>query len=204
MADEQLAKAALERGRKRERQSEEPDISVPTKRIRSKSVSSVSTISTNESPSPIHRSRDQEIHSHQPRSGTPNQDDPSHNRARTTSTPRSERKRRRDSISSSDSYASGDQRGRANSRSTRRRYERVSQSPRGRRTENRSPHRGRGDSFVDRQNAGDGFSNNVRPNAEDRNRNNDSMQRLGRNVPQRERSLSPFSKRLALTQAMGR
>jgi hypothetical protein len=193
VADEQLAKAALERGRKRERQSEEPEHAAPTKRMRSTSVSSVSTISTNasRSPSPIHEPEHMERPSQQARTASPPQEDPPLNRSRATSTPRSERKRRRGSFSSNDSYVSGSDHGRrASSRSVRRRYQRSSQSPRGRRMENRSP-RGRRGSFDDRQGAVERFSNSGR-----------LLQKVDRSLPQKERSLSPFSKRLALTQAM--
>src|SRR5271155_3798809 len=61
IADEQLAKMEQERGRKRERQSEDPEFGGASKRMRSASASSVSvsTISTNlsqslpRSPSPL-------------------------------------------------------------------------------------------------------------------------------------------------------
>lgn len=102
-----------------------------------------------------------------------------------------EKKRRRDSVSSVDSYISQDKkentrpsRERGNSRSTRRRFQQVSPPVRGRNTESRSPRRGRG-RVVD-----------------DREQNRDKRNGGPHDGPPRERSLSPFSKRLALTQAM--
>ncbi|KAE8445309.1 hypothetical protein EG329_013547 [Mollisiaceae sp. DMI_Dod_QoI] len=196
VADEQLAKA--DRGRKRERQSEGPE--TRTKRMRSASSASVSTISTNlsRSPSPQpSREPDRRKFRSMSISESP------HQRLKSPSlSPRSyrqklsdpEKKRRRESVSSVDSYDEAEKRmsgERESNRSTRRRFQQASPPARGRRTtESRSPPRERRKLSNDRQRGrgsfGDGGSN-LRKN----------------NKPSpKERSLSPFSKRLALTQAM--
>jgi hypothetical protein len=112
IADEQLAKKDQERGRKRDRQEElESSQSKRRRSISSISSRSVSTISTNRSRSPPPRAQ---------------------------LDPASEKKRRRDSVSSVESYSSDDQyRGkrrdrRSESRSTRRKYTDVSPPLRGR------------------------------------------------------------------------
>ncbi|CAG8976522.1 hypothetical protein HYALB_00006019, partial [Hymenoscyphus albidus] len=201
VADEQIAKAEQERERKRERQSETPEIT--SKRRRSASISSVSvsTISTTMSRSPSPRRSYAETRQRKPRSPSMSRSpalrkDSGHQDRRYNSIsqspqqPRvsdSEKKRRRGSVSSVDSDTSADRkenmRPPRDSRSTRRRFREVSPPVRGRRTESRSPHRGRG-RLVD----------NHEQQQPPRNH--------GRDEPPRERSLSPFSKRLALTQAM--
>ncbi|KAI9048511.1 hypothetical protein LZ554_007345 [Drepanopeziza brunnea f. sp. 'monogermtubi'] len=193
IADELLAKADQERGRKRERQSEEAEAPGTSKRMRSASSASVSSISTgiSRSPSPHQATRDYSTRKSTPRNGAP----PSRQRSPTMSVspPRNrhadpERKRRRDSFSSADSYSSAERkpsRERASSRSTRRRFQQSDPPARGRTTESRSPYRKRRDLSNDRQHA--------------RNRLSGIENRL---PPPKERSLSPFSKRLALTQAM--
>jgi hypothetical protein len=121
----------------------------------------------------------------------------------------SEKKRRRNSFSSADSYASRDGRSyrrgsreRASSRSTRRKFKELSPPVRGRRTESRSPNRDRrrGPSNDRRQPGGDEREQPSHGNGSQLPSNNPSN---SRSAP-RERSLSPFSKRLALTQAMNR
>lgn len=104
--------------------------------------------------------------------------------------PDSEKKRRRESYSSKESYSSTEMRAsraeRGSSRSTRRRYQQASPPIRGRRpAERRSPLRERRRLSNDRQRdrASFGTSTNSRG-------------------PPKERSLSPFSKRFVLTQAM--
>ncbi|KAH8782586.1 hypothetical protein BGZ57DRAFT_758805, partial [Hyaloscypha finlandica] len=212
VADEQLAKAEQERGRKRERHSEDPELRGAPKRIRSASHSSVSvsTISTNmsRSPSPREISRHSASRKHMRSniSSSPQRRNPGRNESRSvTRSPsisrspplpkhltESEKKRRRRSSSSADSYTSEDRRNsreRTDSRSTRRRFQQTSPPARGRRTESRSPYRGRRRLSNDRQRGSDRFSDGGPPR--------DSYR-----PPPRERSLSPFSKRLALTQAM--
>lgn len=92
-----------------------------------------------------------------------------------------------------------DSRERASSRSTRRKFNQVSPPARGRRTESRSPYRGRRPLSNDRQ--------RVYDRGQDRNRFRNGSPPSGdfredNKAPPREKSLSPFSKRLALTQAM--
>jgi len=211
VADEQLAKAEQERGRKRERQSEDLEIRGAHKRIRSASASSasVSTISTNLSRSPSPRETLRDSASRKPRpssiSRSPRRREfrrdesrsvtRSPSISRSPSRPRiltdSEKKRRRDSFSSSSSYISDDQRKsreRTDIRSTRRRFQQISPPARGRRTESRSPTRGRR-RLSDNRQYRDRFSDGGPP-------------RNSYRPPPRQRSLSPFSKRLALTQAM--
>ena len=206
MADEQLAKAELERGRKRERQSEDPESREAFKRMRSASSGSVSTISTDmsKSPSPMQTKR---IHNElQQRSMSISQSPPSREmrpyRARSRSLSQSaqprrrltdyEKKRRRGSLSSIDSYSSREgrkSREREDSRSTRRRFQKVSPPVRGRKTESRSPHRERRRLSNDRRSGRNGDNNH------------DVHIPETRSPARRERSLSPFSKRVALTRA---
>ncbi|TVY90470.1 hypothetical protein LAWI1_G002690 [Lachnellula willkommii] len=203
VADEQLAKAEAERerGRKRERQSDEPESAGEPKRMRSTSVSSVSTISTNASRSPSPRqARPTGVSRSPSRTGLGRQDRRYSSISRSPpSRPKAthEKKRRRESYSSVDSPMSntGDHvphsEERGSSRSTRRRYRQDSPPARGRKAEIRSPQRRRR------------FSDDREPGRESRNgglnRNNfnDENRR-----PPKEKSLSPFSKRLALTQSM--
>ncbi|KAL2071591.1 hypothetical protein VTL71DRAFT_12826 [Oculimacula yallundae] len=184
VADELLAKADQERGRKRDRMSEDPEPSA-SKRMRSASSASVSTISTGISRSPSPQRDPMEHSIRKSRSASPAV------RRRSMTPPRrltdSEKKRRRDSYSSVDSYSSDEgkmSRERVDSRSTRRRYQQASPPARGRTTESRSPHRKRRELSNDRQRAGNGFGG------------------IENRRPPKERSLSPFSKRLALTQTM--
>lgn len=196
MADETLAKAELERGRKRDRQSEDLESRGGPKRRRSASSTSVSTVSTD-------RSTSRPLSKHEASIKAPvSKSSPSRSKFRSQSLSRSpvrhsmdlEKKRRRTSYSSVDSYTSDDQRDlrdRADSRSTRRRFqERSPRQPRGRKTESRSPYRGRRNTSIDRPNAQSGFAQDGRRSLEET-----------RPIT-REKSLSPFSKRLALTQSM--
>jgi hypothetical protein len=176
VADEQLAKFEQERGRKRDRMSEDPEIRGASKRIRSASSASVSTISTGMSRSPSSPPR-QHVGDVDTRKAAP----PSP-RQRPTDF---EKKRRRDSMSSVDSYSSAedrrdyrrDSRERASSRSTR------------------SPQRG------GRRMLSNDRHTNAMEEPRHANRSPVRDQRQNR-PPPRERSLSPFSKRLALTQSM--
>lgn len=203
IADEQLAKVEMERerGRKRERQSEDPE-GVARKRLRSESsTSSVSTISTamSRSRSPTPKQTSREDKSNSPMRGIIRTRSPARSRSPPHVAARLSDgvKRRRESISSVDSYSSADDQGprrgesgreRTNSRSTRRRYQKRSPSARGRQTESRTPPpRARRPLSNNRQN---GKSSEVTAGKE--------------SFLRRERSLSPFSKRLALTQAMSR
>jgi hypothetical protein len=148
---------------------------------------SVSTVSTglSRSPSPPSKSR---------MSASPQRPGSSYRHEIVKEKPTdSERKRRRDSVSSADSYISEDRRvprrgsrERTSSRSTRRKFTEFSPQARGRRTESRSrsPFRAR------------------RPLSNDRKRMNIVEQEY--RAPPRERSMSPFSKRLALTKSLGR
>ncbi|PSS27340.1 hypothetical protein M430DRAFT_38122 [Amorphotheca resinae ATCC 22711] len=221
VADEQLARLEQERGRKRDRQSEDPEIRGASKRMRSTSTTSsvsVSTISTSisRSPSPrpsVRNSTADKAYSAN-RSHSPPTRVTGHRRRPSASTSRSppprqhlrdsERKRRRDSYSSVDSYTSEDGRSntwnsreRPRSRSTQGKSRQVSPPARGRRADSRSPHRGRRRLSNDRRRLTDRekphFSNDGPPPRNELKENRD---------PPRERSLSPFSKRLALTQAM--
>ncbi|KAF8864946.1 hypothetical protein BDZ45DRAFT_668873 [Acephala macrosclerotiorum] len=191
VADQQLAKAELERGRKRERQSEDPE---SRKRIRSASSASVTTISTRSPSPPADRRRSMSM------SESP------HRRPKSPSlSPRpprqklseSEKKRRRESYSSMDSHSSTERRAfreRGSSRSTRRRFEQASPPVRGRRaTESRSPFSERRKLSNDRQRDGQRGRGTF---------GNSATISNNRPPPPKERSLSPFSKRLALTQAM--
>lgn len=205
IADEQLAKAEQERGRKRERESEDKDYDVTSKRMRSTSTSSVSTISTNmsRSPSPRRSSENSPQRAHKSntqarmsRTPTPTRD--VYHRS-VSPLPRpstdSERKRRRGSVSSVESYISEgirESRERTSSRNTRRRYEERSPLRRGR-PDSRSPHHAHN------------RSENNRPLGRHGSINDDNQRKEASakaTAPPRERSMSPFSKRLALTQAM--
>lgn len=172
-------------------------------RSASNSSVSVSTISTNMSRSPSPRNsaiRKPMSMSRSPQRRKPALDE-SRSLTRSPSISRSppprhltdsEKKRRRNSVSSIESYTSEDRRKsreRTDSRSTRRRYQQTSPPTRGRRTESRSPYRGRRRLSNDRQRGRDRFSDGGPPRDTYR-------------PPPKERSLSPFSKRLALTQAM--
>lgn len=194
MADEQLAKAEQERGRKRDRQIEETEGRDSSKRMRSASSDSVSTISTKSSQSPPGRAGNEPSYRKsllRSRSGSvsPHQRDPA-----------TERKRRRGSSvsSSAGSYVSQiNPAGRKeldDLRSTRRRYSSQSPEARGRMTRSkiRSPARERRELSNDRrQDNGRGFRRKGRDDERE-------------SAAKRERSLSPFSKRLALTQAMSK
>ena len=216
IADEQLAKLEKERGRKRERQSEDVEMGVAKRRRSASSASSVSTISTNmsRSPSPRQARRASDTHNSRParRSHSPPRPTSSRYKRRTPSLspsppPRQDirdsgKKRRRDSFSSVDSYSSRDERDirdsreRASSRSTRKKFNDSSPDARGRRTESRSPYRGRRRLSNDRRRFDE-------PQIQE-NRRRESFPSPEARAPPRpkERSLSPFSKRLALTQAM--
>jgi len=175
--------------------------------MRSASVSSVSSISTNMSRSPSPRQAYREPSQTKVKGETSSPRSPpfeGHRKARTASLSRSpplqkltelEKKRRRDSVSSEDSYISHDvemSRERSDSRNTRRRYQQMSPPGRGRRTESRSPpRRERRGLSNDRPVGRNGFSSGGPPRNE-----------LKENRGPRARSMSPFSKRLALTQAM--
>ncbi|TVY38650.1 hypothetical protein LOCC1_G005208 [Lachnellula occidentalis] len=207
VADEQLAKAEAERerGRKRERQSNEPESAGKPKRMRSASASSVSTISTNVSRSPSPRQARPTSLSRSPSRTELGRQDRRYSSISQSPPSRPpaahEKKRRRESQSSVGSPMSntGDHaphsRERGSSRSTRRRYRHVSPPARGRKAEIRSPQRRRR------------FSDDREPGRDDRNGglNPNSFNDENRQPP-REKSLSPFSKRLALTQSrnMGR
>lgn len=174
-----------ERGRKRDRADEATADRGSSKRMRSASSASVSTISTgaSRSPSPspgLDNGKDAISRSHH--------SPPSHPQAQPVSV---ERKRRRQSVSSADSYSANDKevyrrssRERTSSRSTRRRFEEHSPPARGR------PSNGRKRSATPEA----ARPSNGRPAP--------GAQHRQDNVRPRERSLSPFSKRLALTQSM--
>jgi len=214
VADEQLAKLELERGQKRERESELPEPTAAAKRQRSASFlssTSVSTISTNLSRSPSPR-QDRSQPSRLIRtSRSPDLNLRHHVHSRMSRSPttratqyESDRKRRRGSCSS-ESFSSdeeqhyrGSHRDYIDSRSTRRRFKELSPPSRGRSTESRDPDRGRRrpsntrrrEFRLERDRVRDGErARGVEPPKENR-------------PPAKERSLSPFSKRLALTQAM--
>lgn len=176
------------------------------KRMRSASASSasVSTISTNmsRSRSPRQaRSLSASQSRSPPRRRMSHQDRGVSNISKSSPTqPRAvdEKKRRRNSYSSVDSHMSDGEghlphsRERGSSRSTRRKFRHVSPPVRGRRAESRSPQRGR------RRVSNDRISiRNDRDGGTKRNGFNN-----GHRSPVKERSLSPFSKRLALTQSM--
>ncbi|ESZ92664.1 hypothetical protein SBOR_6925 [Sclerotinia borealis F-4128] len=214
IADEQLAKLEKERGRKRERQSEDMDMGAAKRRRSASSASSVSTISTNISRSPSREARRApDAYSSRPvrRSHSPSRPTSSRYKRRTPSLSPSPppqqdirdsgKKRRRDSFSSVDSYSSRDEqemrnsRERANSRSTRKKFNDRSPNARGRRTESRSPYRGRRGLSNDRRRIDE-------PQIKQERRESFASAEPHAPPPKRERSMSPFSKRLELTQAM--
>ncbi|QSZ32056.1 hypothetical protein DSL72_001625 [Monilinia vaccinii-corymbosi] len=215
IADEQLAKLEKERGRKRERQNEDMEMGAAKRRRSASSVSSVSTISTNmsRSPSPNGTRRAPDAYSSRSvrRSHSPPRPSSSRHKDRSPSLspsppPRQDirdsgKKRRRDSFSSVDSYRSRDEqsvrnsRERANSRSTRKKFNNRSPEARGRRTESRSPWRARRNSSNDRRRFDE-------PRIKEERRESFASRKTHTSPPLRERSMSPFSKRLALTQAM--
>ncbi|KAI9642784.1 hypothetical protein NHQ30_008516 [Ciborinia camelliae] len=215
IADEQLAKSENERGRKRERQNEDTEMGAAKRRRSASSTSSVSTISTNRSrsPSPSESRRESDTYISRPtrRSHSPLRPTSSRYKRRTPSLspsppPRQDtwdsgKKRRRDSMSSVDSYSSRDRpdmrdsRERANSRSTRKKFNDRSPEARGRRTESRSPYRGRRRLSNDRRRFDE-------PDVRQERRESSASSETHAPPPPRERSMSPFSKRLALTQAM--
>lgn len=195
VADEQLAKLEQERGRKRDRMSEDPEIRGASKRMRSASSASVSTNSTgmSRSPSPAPRQEVGDVDTRKAAPPSPRQ------------RPKDfEKKRRRDSMSSVDSYSSAenrrvyapDSRDRASSRSTRRKFQQHSPIARGRRTRSRSPQRG------GRRMLSNDRHTNTMEEPRYANRPPVRDQRQQNRPPPSERSLSPFSKRLALTQSM--
>ncbi|RDW60948.1 hypothetical protein BP6252_12331 [Coleophoma cylindrospora] len=205
VADEQLAKAEQERGRKRDRQIEDSEGRDDSKRMRSTSSDSVSTISTKSSRSPPpHRSARESSFKRslsRPRSGSVSPH---------RGTSGIERKRQRGSSvsSSAGSYISQtqpeDRKEPDVRRSTRRRYSSQSPEARGRmtRSKSRSPVRERRRLSNDRRQ-----DNGRGPPLNKHNNGNGSgaMQNTARQSGLvRERSLSPFSKRLALTHAMSR
>jgi hypothetical protein len=173
--------------------SENPEVRGASKRLRSASSASVSTISTGISRSPS--------------TARPKVEDDARREA--PPSPRElptdfEKKRRRDSMSSVDSYSSAedrrsyrqDSRERASSRSTRRKFQQHSPIARGRRTQSRSPQRG------GRSRLSNDRHTNVMEGPRYANRSPGGDERQKNKAPPRERSLSPFSKRLALTQSM--
>jgi len=183
--------------------------------MRSASSVSVSTISTSLSRSPSPRQRTKRSDSLEPIStrlpeASSSRDQSFPGRPTSLSPHRqrrpldSEKKRRRSSVSSVDSYSSENRRSfaresreRGSSRSTRRKFQQVSPPVRGRKTESRSPNRERRRLSNDRQHV----NGRGQPRASDEAfpQHNEARRNGGR---LRERSLSPFSKRLALTQAM--
>ncbi|RDW91325.1 hypothetical protein BP5796_02490 [Coleophoma crateriformis] len=205
VADEQLAKAEQERGRKRDRQVEDTEDRDGSKRMRSTSSDSVSTISTKSSRSPPpHRSvRESSFKSslQGPRAGSVSPH---------RGTSGIERKRRRGSSvsSSAGSYISQtqaeDRKEPDVRRNTRRRYSSQSPEARGRmtRSKSRSPVRERRRLSNDRrQDNGRGPPLNRHNIGSGSGAMQNTAQQSGL---ARERSLSPFSKRLALTHAMSR
>lgn len=218
IADEQLAKLEEERGRKHDRQSEDPDVGGAPKRMRSESSASsasVSTISTNmtRSPSPRSTSRNPTgdrtyyaSRSHSPPVRDAGRPKP---RKRSPSPPTrvqpndSEKKRRRESFTSESHSSEYEKHNRASrertsSRSARRKFRDVSPPVRGRRTESRRSREDRRRSTSHDRRYEDDWE---RPSHRNDGPPPDDNTRNYRNPP-RERSLSPFSKRLALTQAM--
>jgi len=202
VADEQLAKLEKERGRARERSSEKSKARTASNHLRSDSSLSVSTISTDRSrsQSPPRRQTLKESNNHRARSKTRSRSW-SRSPPRRRSLKESGNKRRR--VSSADSDTSDapssqkDPEARTGSRSTRRRLNQSSPSARGRQVEDRSPYRDRRLSDDRRQPSHQAHieisSNDGRPS-----------ELIDRDYwpPPRERSLSPFSRRKALTQAM--
>ncbi|RKF71876.1 hypothetical protein GcM1_250280 [Golovinomyces cichoracearum] len=200
IADEQLAKLEEERGRKRDKQDEEPAEGNTSKRFRSPSFSSVSvsTISTRSSSSSDIRVRKilaseknrensrMRRNSSYPRNKLMNGANlPSQRRG----FPLTDRKRDRQSSSSSASYSSDYDRS-SSRKSTRRRYRSVSPPMRGRTAKGKSPF------SLQKHNRSEVVDTNIT------HRDNSVPKENERISPMREKSLSPFSKRLALTQAM--
>ncbi|KAG9246288.1 zinc knuckle-domain-containing protein [Calycina marina] len=191
VANDMLAKMEEERGRKREKIDDEDSGSVKRRR----SSSSVSTISTSMSRSRS-RSPPPRSHDNEPR-GTKKSSLPPRD-ALSVPAANDQKKRRRSSVSSSDSYVSksgedqvGDYGERTDSRSTRRRYQDSSPRERGRRDSKEWPPVRRGSP------ARRGPSADHKPVAPVR-----EQMKPARHLPPRERSLSPFSKRLALTRSI--
>lgn len=207
VADEQLAKAELERGRKRERQIEDLELGGASKRIRSTSSSSVSTISTSRSRSPPRVANTGPNRHSKSRSMSR-----SRSRSRLRSVPPrqdsgTEKKRRRGSSTSSSGSEDSqlnprDTRDRIYSRSTRRRYSQQSPSTRGRHaTSDRSPGRGRRRHSNDRRLSHEG-PKILRGLSRDRSSSDLPHERSRKEEGPRDRSLSPFSKRLAMTKTI--
>lgn len=214
MANELLAKREEERGRKRDLEDPDP---YPSKRARSTShsVDSVSTISTQRS-----------LSESPPREGTGPKS--SRDRVGSTSPPRSTPKKRRHSDSSSGystpPYSSADSRSRSRDpgydRSIRRRHRKSSPGERGR--PRHSPidggrqHRPRSHSMDKSRIAKsrrsmtpetrqrDNYSKRPLPPRDHSRRTSNYPERGRGSAPAQPRdpSLSPYSKRLALTQAM--
>ena len=224
VADEQLAKAELERGGERNRASASPSPMASQSRKRSRSISSyssnsVSTISTNRSISPKRARRKDEG------SYFDSQQEPAETRARVTkrrysSSPHSSSESR--SISPDD-YPYPSDRRRSSEANQRRRHRQISPERRGRpdshrgasrRTKSRSLSLDRSRIAKERKSltpASPGYSKADRRYPEyDRSEDYSTRidggenRRPGMNEPRqrKERSLSPYSKRLALTQSM--
>jgi hypothetical protein len=184
IANEELAKIEKERGRKRDR-NEDPKVYEDSKRMRSASWASIST-RVSRSPSP------------QQSFSNSKQPNPRPYHSRASRSPISlEKKRRRQSISSVDSYSS-DERGSAErtSRNTRRRLRHHSPPTRGRQNTSKSPTRRRlsNDRSLASQDAA--RVSNGRPSPGPHSWN--EMEK------DREKSLSPFSRRLLLTEELKR
>lgn len=231
VADEQLAKAEAERARKREREERDDElIESAAKRPRSVSSHSVSTISTGasrspspareriRSPPPARRSRSPYSDENAGPRGGRRDDSRSRSRSRCRSrsrSPRVEYQQRR-SVSRDSRSPVDDRRDRYRSREpippredngpsrrqmrysseSRGSYESRPQHPR----ESRSPeHRGRRFERPDRRDTRPGRGRHARGG-----HNGRVQDRRGPppNEQPRERSLSPFSRRLAMTQAM--
>ncbi|TQS37742.1 hypothetical protein Golomagni_01772 [Golovinomyces magnicellulatus] len=200
IADEQLAKLKEERGSKRNRQGDEPTKGNTSKRFRSPSLSSVSvsTISTRSSSSSEVQARkllvseknreDSRINknSSYPRSKLMNGENQQSQRR---DFPPTNRKRDRQSSPSSASYSSDYDRS-SSQKSTRRRYRSVSPPIRGRAIKGKSPF------SLQKHNRSEVVETKVKPRDIGVPKENERIS------PMREMSLSPFSKRLALTQAM--
>ncbi|KAI1008132.1 hypothetical protein K3495_g85 [Podosphaera aphanis] len=199
IADEQLARSEEQRrGQKRSRQIEGSKSPVKSKRLRSASSSSVSvsTISTVSTSSPPPRRNSPAIQKSAKSISSPWKNNTA---IRSRSIPKAvspafrqspaDIKRRRESSSSADSYISDGGQS-TDQRATRRRYRSKSPPFRGRPITSRSPTaRHRRKPSMDRGN----------PDIRCR----DKGIRLRESKPvSREQSLSPFSKRLALTQAL--
>ncbi len=206
IADEQLARAEMERSRKRDRDRDMEDFDESiTKRRRSRSLESVSTISTtlsrSRSPSEDHHRVSNHNHrrsmSHSPRRSLSKRPGVDGKKAAVL-----DKKRRRDSTSSSSSasssYDSDETRAlrrRDPSRKNRRRIKSRSPNPRGRKPSGMSPDRARTAPSHRRQGSIEGRG---RTGQEDR-----GFPAASPKAAPRQKSLSPFSKRLALTQSLG-